>query len=113
MKESAVKLADYADKRYTGAPIRKATGWQIGRLKVEQRFTYRIVNNALENPTEDASFYREYLSLYEADTRAELDMSGLACTRFRRHRVRCFYGTGGKSWRDGSLPESSSLRRCG
>jgi hypothetical protein len=37
----------------------------------------------------------------------------VACTRFRRHRVRCFYGTGGESWRDGSLPESSSLRRCG
>ena len=37
----------------------------------------------------------------------------VACTRFRRRRVRCFYGTGGESWRDGSLPESSSLRRCG
>jgi hypothetical protein len=37
---------------------------------------------------------------------------GLACTRFRRHRVRCFDGTGGGSWRDGSLRESSSLRRC-
>ncbi|MGO9846174.1 MAG: hypothetical protein ACLPKT_06115, partial [Methylocella sp.] len=22
----------------------------------------------------------------------------VACTRFRRHRVRCFYGTGGESW---------------
>src|SRR5215203_4822690 len=37
----------------------------------------------------------------------------LACTRFRRHRVRCFDGAGGGSWRDGSLPASSSLRRCG
>ena len=37
----------------------------------------------------------------------------LACTRFRRHRVRCFDGAGGVSWRDGSLLESSSLRRCG
>ena len=37
----------------------------------------------------------------------------LACTRFRRHRVRCFDGAGGGSWRDGSLLESSSLRRCG
>ena len=27
---------------------------------------------------------------------------GLACTRFRRDRVRCFYGTGGESWRDES-----------
>jgi hypothetical protein len=38
---------------------------------------------------------------------------GLACTRFRRHRVRCFDGTGGASWRGGSLRESSSLRLCG
>jgi hypothetical protein len=37
----------------------------------------------------------------------------LACTRFRRHRVRCFDGTGGESWRDGSLRGSSSLRPCG
>src|SRR6516164_3723901 len=37
----------------------------------------------------------------------------MACTRFRRHRVRCFDGTGGGSWRDGSLPASSSLRLCG
>jgi hypothetical protein len=36
----------------------------------------------------------------------------LACTRFRRHRVRCFDGAGGGSWRDGSLPASSSLRLC-
>jgi hypothetical protein len=37
----------------------------------------------------------------------------LACCRFRRHRVRCFNGTGGGSWRDGSLHGSSSLRPCG
>jgi adenylosuccinate synthase len=37
----------------------------------------------------------------------------LACTRFRRHRVRCFDGTGGGSWRDEGLRGSSSLRRCG
>ena len=27
----------------------------------------------------------------------------VACTRFRIHRVRCFYGTGGGSWRDEGL----------
>jgi hypothetical protein len=37
----------------------------------------------------------------------------MACTRFRRHRVRCFDGTGGGSWRGGSLHASSSLRLCG
>jgi DNA end-binding protein Ku len=36
----------------------------------------------------------------------------VACTRFRRHRVRCFDGAGGGSWRDRSLPASSSLRLC-
>ncbi len=35
----------------------------------------------------------------------------MACCRFRRHRVRCFDGTGGGSWRGGSLRESSSSRR--
>jgi SAM-dependent methyltransferase len=34
----------------------------------------------------------------------------MACTRFQRHRVRCFNGAGGGSWRDGSLPASLSLR---
>ena len=37
----------------------------------------------------------------------------LACTRFQRHRVRCFDGTGGVSWRGGSLRGSSSLRLYG
>ncbi len=41
------------------------------------------------------------------------NVSCVACTRFRRHRVRCFDGTGGESWRDGSLHASSSLRLCG
>jgi len=37
----------------------------------------------------------------------------VAGTRFRRHRVRCFDGTGGASLSGGSLRESSSLRLCG
>ena len=37
----------------------------------------------------------------------------VACTRFRRHQVRCFNGTGGASWSVGSLRASSSLRLCG
>ena len=39
--------------------------------------------------------------------------SFMACCRFRGHRVRCHDGTGGVSWRGGSLHASSSLRRCG
>ena len=34
----------------------------------------------------------------------------LACPRFGRRRVRCFYETGGRSWHDGSMHGSSSLR---
>jgi hypothetical protein len=51
----------------------------------------------------------------ELDDRAEKRISDIfvACTRFRRHRVRCFDGTGGGSWRDGSLRASSSLRLYG
>jgi len=40
------------------------------------------------------------------------EVRDLACTRFRRHRVRCFDGAGGGSWRGVSLRGSSSLRRC-
>jgi hypothetical protein len=43
---------------------------------------------------------------------ARLRKALLACTRFRRHRVRCFYGTGGESWRDEGIRGSSSLRLC-
>ena len=37
----------------------------------------------------------------------------MACSRFRRHRVRCFDGTGGESWRDEGLRGSSNLKLCG
>jgi uncharacterized protein with ParB-like and HNH nuclease domain len=37
----------------------------------------------------------------------------VACTRFRRHRVRWFDGSGGGSWRDEDLRGSSSLRLFG
>ena len=36
----------------------------------------------------------------------------VACTRFRRHQVRCFNGTGGGSWSGESLRGSSSLKLC-
>src|ERR1700693_4999460 len=53
-------------------------------------------------------FFRiESSKVDRSNLRAELRV---ACCRFRRHRVRCFDGTGGGSWRDGSLRASSSLR---
>jgi hypothetical protein len=36
--------------------------------------------------------------------------SGLACTRFRGHRVRCHSGAGGGLWNANAMHESSSLR---
>ena len=41
---------------------------------------------------------------------ALLVISVMACTRFRRHQVRCFNGTGGASWSVGSLHAISSLK---
>src|SRR5690349_7682777 len=38
-----------------------------------------------------------------------MTVSVLACTRVRRHRVRCFDGAGGGSWRDGSSRGSFKL----
>ncbi|MDO9119814.1 MAG: DUF262 domain-containing protein [Nitrospira sp.] len=35
----------------------------------------------------------------------------VGCCRFQRHRVRCMKEPGGRSWSDGSLRESSKLRR--
>ncbi len=61
---------------------------------------------SLDEPTIDPSGYEKIV-----DERP-LEYAKLACTRFRRHRVRCFDGTGGGSWRGGSLRESSSLRLC-
>jgi hypothetical protein len=51
--------------------------------------------------------------LSASDPTVDADEVVMACTRFRRHRVRCFIGTGGGSWRGGSLHESLSLKRCG
>jgi len=62
----------------------------------------------------------QYGACHEAkivpDTRGTapgMTVERLACTRFRRHPVRCFDGTGGGSWKGESLPASSSLRLCG
>src|SRR5260370_16338222 len=50
------------------------------------------------------SFGGEYVELVPNER-----LRYMACTRFRRHRVRCFDGAGGGSWRDGSLRDSSTL----
>ena len=65
---------------------------------------------------QDALVDPDLRSVFPDDATALADkvaIAELACCRFRRHRVRCHDGTGGVSWRDGSLPASSSLRLFG
>ena len=58
------------------------------------------------------SLYLALFASYTNGVAVRLDSYDLACTRFRKHRARCFYGTGGESWRDEGLRGSSSLRLC-
>ncbi len=66
---------------------------------------------ALEMPVLDFFEHGVWLNLFNNDLKTvNPGKDAMACTRFRRHRVRCFNGTGGLTWRDGDLPASSSLR---
>src|SRR5260370_9536917 len=60
-----------------------------------------------------AADLRQHRSAQAVKRKRHLKQAKMACTWFRRHRVRCFDGTGGESWKGGSLHASSSLRRCG
>jgi Sigma-70 factor, region 1.1 len=67
--------------------------------------THDQINSMLSSEEVNSEQIEDVLAMFS-------EMGVMACTRFRRHRVRCFDGAGGGSWRDGSLPASSSLRRC-
>jgi hypothetical protein len=69
---------------------------------------------ALESAAKDdaAALLRVTAIFASVAPRLSVPRGRMACTRFRRHRVRCFDGTGGASWRGGSLRGSSSLRLC-
>jgi hypothetical protein len=85
------------------------------QAKTEQEF--KNVNGRLDRLDQDVRGLRRDMpgivvtAMREAN-RASTRKPRMACPRFRRHRVRCFDGAGGGSWRDGSLRESSSLKRC-
>ena len=70
---------------------------------------YRLLQQSVFDPEDTQRMGAAY---ERALVRLDLKDRNVACTRFRRHRVRCFDGAGGGSWNDGSLRESSSLRRC-
>jgi hypothetical protein len=81
-------------------------------MKVELNATEIHLRKAWES---NESYYRIHHPGVLARSLAFLEWLKfkVACTRFRRHRVRCFHGTGGESWRDEGLRGSSSLRQCG
>jgi len=84
----------------------------------EWRYDQNHEDDLREQPYELRSWHDQLVAMTEPLSRYRLigdllhTIDQLACTRFRRHRVRCFDGAGGGSWRDGSLRESSNLRPC-
>jgi putative ATP-dependent endonuclease of OLD family len=80
IKESAAALADFAENKYVGYQIKPAANWNHETLSSGQRLTYRTVNNVLDQPQADAALYKEYLQLYEADSRlrSEAGMGALS-----------------------------------
>lgn len=69
MSASAQEVADLTEHRYAGLSVREAANWDVTQLQVGQRFTYRIVNNGLQTPTDNgAKLYQRYLALYEVDS---------------------------------------------
>src|SRR5436190_22890133 len=79
-----------------------------------ERFTIKEIQDRCWDHVrkQEAGMMSFVLRLVTDPALAKLLDTYLACTRFRGHRVRCFDGAGGVSWRDGSLPASSSLRLC-
>src|SRR5262245_39020793 len=94
--ETFLRPAASGDYRVVGA-IPDRDGDHMYRIKSPLEEHERVVKESL---------------LVKSDGYLPQEVPKLACTRFRRHRVRCFDGTGGGSWRDGSLLASSSLRLC-
>lgn len=69
MSASAQEVADLTEHRYVGLSVREAANWDVTQLQVGQRFTYRILNNGLQTPTDNgAKIYQRYLALYEVDS---------------------------------------------
>jgi predicted ATP-dependent endonuclease of OLD family len=74
MKESAIRLADYADKKYVGTEIRQAANWNLALLSAGMKFTYVIKDDALQPSSEASTLYLRFLSLFEVDNRLRDEM---------------------------------------
>ncbi len=90
--------------------VTKADIWYDDQQEVIRYYSRGPYHDQLKGLFPNAHhFVRPYSSI---SRRFYSQLPGVACPRFRRHRVRCFHGTGGASWSGGSLRESSSLRLC-
>ncbi|TYQ23418.1 AAA family ATPase [Pseudanabaena sp. UWO311] len=70
MRDSAIELTELTERKYVGVSLRFASSWDLSCISLGQRFTYQIVNNSLQSPTDEAAIlYQQYLSLYEVENR--------------------------------------------
>jgi putative ATP-dependent endonuclease of the OLD family len=70
MKASAQRFADQAERKYTNCRIKEANEWDLSKISVGQRLTYKIVDTAIPVLTDDnvaEATYLNYLNLYEVD----------------------------------------------
>jgi CRP/FNR family transcriptional regulator, cyclic AMP receptor protein len=105
----------------TGQPLRLATAATMTDSVITRLEKAAIVRVLHDEPDFSEKFMAHLLARnarVEEDlvdqlfNSSEKRLARVACTRFRRHRVRCFYGIGGASWNDEDLRGSSSLRLC-
>ena len=81
MSASASEITERTQRRFIGSSIIEASSWDVSSIATAQRFTYRIVGNAMQAAeTPGASLFLRYLSLYEVDThlRSSLGLSRLS-----------------------------------
>lgn len=81
MRASANEIAGLTERKYVGMSVREAAHWDLSTIHAGQRFTYRIINNALHLPPDPAAqIYQRYLAIYEVDSwlRGELGRANLA-----------------------------------
>ncbi len=83
--------------------LRRTFATNLAALGTPIHVTEKLLNHVSGTLSGVAAIYNRHTYMDE--------MRSVSCCRFRRHRVRCFCGTGGGSWNDGSLRGSSSLKR--
>jgi hypothetical protein len=102
----------------SGSDLALAAAAHLHFKQEKETFTRKQITNEMRGAGHWKKSYGSNLTTYIETLKSKDQLRErsknifVACTRFRRHRVRCFDGAGGGSWRDGSLPASSSLRLC-